>query len=103
MSVNFTHHRIIVTKVRPGEPGVSYPHYVGGEWACPPEDCGGIPGFYNMLDALADPEHPDHDEVAGYLDGWDPKEIEEFPLRIALGRVAARRNSARTRISKQTS
>lgn len=95
-------HRITITKIRPGLPGVSYPHYVGGEWDCPPEDCGGIPGYYTMLDALADPEHPDHAEVAEYLEDWDPTEIDELPLRIALGRIANRRNAARTRIAKKT-
>ncbi len=56
-----------------------------------------------MLDAsLADAEHPDHAEVAEYLDGWDPKEIDELPLKIALGRIANRRNAARTRIAKKT-
>ena len=93
-------HRIIVTRVRPGAPGVSYPHYLGGEWNCPPEDCGGTPGYYAMLDALADPGHPDHAEVAEYLEGWDPKEIDVFPLEVALGRIARRRNAARVRIGK---
>ena len=94
-------HRISVTKLRPGLPGVSYPHYIGGEWGCPPEDCGGIPGYYHMLDALADPKHPNHAEIAEYLEDWDPKEIDEFPLRIALGRIANRRNAASTRIAKK--
>lgn len=95
-------HRITITNIRPGTPGVSYPHYVGGEWDCPPENCGGIPGYYNMLDALADPKHPDHAKVAEYLEDWDPKEIDELPLRIALGRIANRRNAARTRIANKT-
>ncbi len=94
-------HRLTVTKIRPGQPGVSYPHYVGGEWGCPPEDCGGIPGYYDMLDALADPGRPDHAEIAEYLEDWDPKEIDELPLRIALGRIANRRNAARIRIAKK--
>ena len=94
-------HRITVTNIRPGQPGVSYPNYVGGEWDCPPENCGGIPGYYNMLDALADPNHPDHAEVAEYLQDWDPKEIDELPLKIALGRIANRRNAAKTRIAKK--
>ncbi len=65
-------------------------------------DCGGIPGFYTMLEAQADPEHPEHAEVAEYLDGWNPKEIDEVPLRIALSRIANRRDAAKTRISKKT-
>ena len=92
-------HRLIITNVRQGHPGVSYPRYVGGERSGPPEDCGGIPGFYALLDALEDPAHPDHAEVKANLDGWDPEEIEELPLKIALGRIANRRNAARKRIT----
>jgi len=94
-------HRLTVTGVRPGEDGVSYPWLIGGEWAGPPEDCGGIPGFYGVLDVMADPEHPDHAEITEWLDGYDPKEIGEFEIRIALRRIANRRNAARTRIAKK--
>ena len=34
-----------------------------GKLAGPPEDCGGIPGFYNLLDALADQKHPEHRDL----------------------------------------
>ena len=95
-------HRITVTNIRRGMPYVSYPNYLGGEWDCPPEDCGGVPGYYHLLDALADPEHPDHTEVAEYLEDWDPKEIDEFPLRIALDRIARQRNAVRARIAQKT-
>ncbi len=95
-------HRLTVTKIRQGEAGVSYPRYIGGEWAGPPEDCGGIPGFYALLDAMADPKHADHAEILEVYDGYDPKEIEELRLKIALGRLANRRNAARTRLAKKT-
>ncbi len=91
-------HALHVTDIRPGEAGLSYPRYIGGEWASPPEDCGGIPGYYALLDALADPAHPDHAEAADYLEGWDFKEIEELPIKFALARIANRRNAARKRI-----
>lgn len=32
----------------------------GGHGACPPEDCGGPDGYRDLLDALADPRHPEH-------------------------------------------
>ncbi len=95
-------HKITVTKVRPGASGVSYPDYIGGEWGGPPEDCDGISGYYNMLDALADPQHPDHAEVAEYLEDWDPKQIDELALRSALCRITNRRKAARTRSAKKT-
>ena len=45
-------HRLTITDVRAGQPDVSYPRYIGGEGNGPPEDCGGIPGFYEWLEAI---------------------------------------------------
>jgi len=86
-------HRLVVTRIRQGEPGVGYPRYVAGEGNAPPEDCGGIPGFYDQLAILADPEHPDHAEVAEWFDGYDPKAIDERAITVALGRIDQRRNA----------
>jgi hypothetical protein len=60
-----------------------------------------MPGYYSMLDALADAEHPDHADIAEYLEDWDPKGIDELQSKIALGRVANRRNATRIRIANQ--
>ena len=87
-------HNLIVSDVRRGEPDTAYPRFIAGERDCPPEDCGGIPGFYEMLEARADPSHPDHAEITEWLDGYDPDELEVFPIQVALGRIAARRRSS---------
>ena len=39
-----------------------------GAW--PPEDCGGIPGFYELVEAIADPNHEQHQELRDWL-GYD--------------------------------
>ena len=65
--------------------------------------CGGIPGFYETLHAIADPEHPDHDEAAEYFDEFDPREIDELGIKYALARIANRRNSAAARLAKKKS
>lgn len=44
--------RIIVEKLKPAEPGALNPQYLGCDRRCPPEDCGGFPGYYDFLDAL---------------------------------------------------
>ena len=46
-------HWIIVEKLKPAEPGAVYPQFLGGERRCPPEDCGGHPGYYDFLDNIA--------------------------------------------------
>jgi hypothetical protein len=95
-------HWLTVTDVRAGDPSLSYPRYVGGGRNGPPEDCGGIPGFYEMLDAAADPKHPEHAEAKQWLDDYDPNVIDELPIKIALGRIAKQRNAAKARFAKKT-
>ena len=95
-------HRLVVTGVRAGDPEVSYPRYVGGERNAPPEDCGGIPGFYDMLEALTDPDHPNHADASEWADDYDPGVIDELPIKYALARIANRRNAARARLLKKT-
>ena len=94
-------HRLTITDVRTGDATLSYPRYVGGEQNGPPEDCGGIPGFYETLDAAADPEHENHDEAKLWLEDYDPNEIDELPIKYALSRIANQRNAAKARLAKK--
>ncbi|MGH7970858.1 MAG: plasmid pRiA4b ORF-3 family protein [Limisphaerales bacterium] len=43
------------------------PVCLGGARACPPEDCGGIWGFQEMLKALRDSKHPQHATMKEWL------------------------------------
>lgn len=94
-------HRLTVTDIRQGEPGASYPRYVGGEWAGPPEDCGGIPGFYSMLDAKTDPEHPSHAEITQWFNDYDPKVINKALLKIGLARMANQYDATNSQNAKK--
>lgn len=40
---------------------------LAGENACPPEDVGGAPGYQDFLQALADPAHPEHDQLKKWI------------------------------------
>lgn len=52
----------------------NYPICTGGKLNCPPEDCGGISGFYQMLDILSQKRHPEKREYIEWLGGkYDPK------------------------------
>ena len=39
------------------DPKIKYPVCIDGARACPPEDCGGIYGYENVLTVLSDPEN----------------------------------------------
>jgi hypothetical protein len=47
-------HEVLFEGFPPIDPKAKYPLCLEGERACPPEDCGGPPGFANYLDAIAD-------------------------------------------------
>jgi hypothetical protein len=55
-----------VDAIRKGEPRLSC---LGGERRCPPEDCGGIHGYAEMLEVIADAAHPEHEEMLQWLGG----------------------------------
>ncbi len=66
-------HEIVLEKRLPADPGASYPVCTGGELACPPEDCGGIGGFYNLLDAIRNPAHEEREELLEWVGkDYDP-------------------------------
>src|SRR4051812_18056460 len=53
--------------------GTGTPHCLDGARACPPEDCGGPPGYEHLLTVLADPADPDHAELLEWVgDEFDP-------------------------------
>ena len=93
-------YRLTVTDIRTGDPDFSYPRYIAGERNAPPEDCG-IPGFYQTLDAAADPKHPNHAEAKKWLDDYDPNAFDELPIKYALSRIANQRNAAKVRLAKK--
>jgi hypothetical protein len=93
-------HTLTLTDVRQGDPALAYPRFIGGERECPPEDCGGISGFYDMLEIRSDPTHEQYVEINDWLDGYDPDELDTLPIEAGLARIAARRNAAAKRIVK---
>jgi hypothetical protein len=49
------------------DPNTKDPVCTDGRLACPPEDCGGISGSYDLVEAIADPNHQQHQELRDRL------------------------------------
>jgi hypothetical protein len=60
-------HDILIEKTTPADPAVNLPACVGGRRAAPPDDCGGIWGYQYLIEILADPDHPEHQERLEWL------------------------------------
>lgn len=59
-------HEILLEEVAPRSSPARYPMVLAGRGACPPEDVGGLPGYYNFLEAIKDPKHPDHEDMVDW-------------------------------------
>ena len=78
-------HRIKVEKTLDPAPAGTLPLCVAGANATPPDDCGGIYGYYDFVAAVSDPNHPEHAEMTEWIGGpWDPAafDIEAVNLRL---------------------
>jgi hypothetical protein len=70
-------HSIKLEKILPRETGVAYPRCIGGKRACPPEDCGGIGGYAEFLEAIGDPTNELHEDMLDWVGGsFDPDDFE---------------------------
>jgi Plasmid pRiA4b ORF-3-like protein len=69
---------------------------LGGR-AAPPDDCGGLYGYYSLLEIIADPAHPEHAEMCDWFEtfggvesarSFDPTHIDlellDLDVRAAL-------------------
>ena len=88
-------HSIKLEKILPRETGVAYPRCIDGRGACPPEDCGGIGGYAEFLEAIGDPANELHEDMLDWVGGsfdpddFDPNDVEfEDPdsrFKLAFG------------------
>ncbi len=78
-------HEVLLEKILPATVSKEYPQCIVGRRACPPEDCGGVRGFYELLEILADRNHKEFErytkwlERLGYGGTFDPA---KFDLRF---------------------
>jgi len=74
-------HTVRFEKILQAAVGEKYPKCIAGQLACPPEDCGGIGGYYNLLSVLSGPKNEEYNEMIEWLGGefnperFDPKAV----------------------------
>lgn len=90
-------HTVKLEKIAPGIQGESNILLLDADGRCPPEDCGGAPGYENLLEILADPDHEEHEETLTWCGGrFDPARADRPVLEGSIERLT-RRWAARSR------
>ena len=60
-------HEVLLEKILPAIPVVKYPVCIAGKRACPPEDCGGTPGYNNLLMVIKNPRDAEYRNMMEWL------------------------------------
>lgn len=77
-------HDVLLEKILSVDEKLKYPVCLTGKMNCPPEDCGGIWGYSNMLEILKQPDHEEYDSYIEWLGGvfhperFDKDEVNEM-------------------------
>jgi len=81
-------HILVLEKILPREDKIKYPICLEGAMACPPEDCGGIYGYYNLLEIIKNPDHEEHEDMMEWMgDDFDPEEFNLDAINQDLKRM----------------
>lgn len=83
-------HEVILEDIVEAGRGKKYPCCTAGERAGPPDDCGGVRGYEELLEILADPEHEEYASshrwaasMKGLRGKFDPEAFDEQRVRFA--------------------
>ena len=76
-------HTVTLEKVLPRDRSVRYPICAAGKRRCPPEDCGGIYGYEDLLRILADPRDEEYESMLAWVGGsYDPEAFDPKRVRF---------------------
>jgi Plasmid pRiA4b ORF-3-like protein len=93
-------HELLLEAIVLPDLGAEYPRCLAGERRTPPEDVGGSPGYEDYLEAMADPEHKEHENVLRWRGPFDP---EAFSLTAVNQQLQKKFRSARRKATMHAS
>jgi hypothetical protein len=78
-------HEILIESELSAESGARYPRCLKGARACPPEDCGGIWGYADLLEIISDPDNEEYEEMMEWVgEKFDPEAFDLDDVNRAL-------------------
>ncbi len=81
-------HTVLLEKVLDADPKQNLPICLKGKLAAPPEDCGGLYGYYQLVETLSGPDCAEKEELLEWCEGEiDP---EAFDIALINKRLQAR-------------
>jgi len=82
-------HRITVEKILDPDPSAArLVQCLDGKRSCPPEDCGGVWGYADLLKVIRNPKHEEYESMMEWLgSGFDPEAFDRERINKHLRKV----------------
>ncbi len=81
---DYWEHEIKIVDVLKKEKGIRYPKCLDGRRNGPPEDCGGIPGYEDVIDALTNKDKSEYEDLLEWLGDYDPEKFDIDKINKAI-------------------
>ena len=75
-------HRVFLESIHLAKSRARYPKCIDGQRACPPEDCGGVWGYQNIVEILANRKHPEYSETREWVGRYDPERFDHKKVKF---------------------
>jgi hypothetical protein len=81
-------HDVALEKILPAGPVPTRPVCLAGEFHCPPEDVGGVPGYEKFVDVILEPTHEDYRRLLKWSGGsFEAAEFDILAVNDALSKL----------------
>ena len=82
-------HQIVVERILDPDPAAAgLAQCLDGARACPPEDCGGVGGYADLLEIIRNPKHKEYRSMMEWLGGtFDPEAFDRHKVNRHLRRL----------------
>jgi hypothetical protein len=82
----------VITLERTDATPLDRPTLLGGEGACPPEDCGGPPGYERLKEVLSNPDDEEYEDMRYWLGlkknaKWDANTFDQMKAAKAVSKA----------------
>jgi len=84
-------HDIVLEKIMPVDEKIQVPVCLAGKMNCPPEDCGGVWGYADLLEILKNPKHKEYESYMEWMGGefspeyFDKEEVNKLLVEKDFG------------------
>jgi hypothetical protein len=78
-------HEILLEEITSNDNKIKYPICIKGKMNCPPEDCGGVWGYANILEIINQPDHEEYESCIEWLgEEFDPEYFDKNEINKML-------------------